>query len=140
MGRKQSNALILIRGVPGSGKTTMAHAIRKCYPPGKAVVHEADDFFLDENGIYRYDPKNIQYAHELCRQNTLKDLQDGLTVIVSNTFTRWWEIQHYLTPLEDSWKIYPRYIYVAPFNHNPFPNAHGVPPEKVQEMIKRFED
>ena len=48
----QSHTMFILRGVPGSGKSTLAKRIQKQYP--ESVKCSADDFFIDEDGIYRY--------------------------------------------------------------------------------------
>ena len=49
--------LVLIRGLPGSGKTTLAKEFTGY------DHHEADHFFEDENRNYRYDRSQVQAAH-----------------------------------------------------------------------------
>lgn len=49
--------LVIIRGLPGSGKTTMAKRDFHDY-----VLCEADQYF---GSPYRYNPKKIQQAHGL---------------------------------------------------------------------------
>ena len=50
--------LVLIRGLPGSGKTTMARVL--------ALVgyehHEADHYF-ERDGAYKFDPADLPKAH-----------------------------------------------------------------------------
>jgi len=55
--------LILVRGVPGSGKTTFAEMIQG--PHGAIVA--TDDFFY-EDGAFNFDPSKLGEAHEWCRQ------------------------------------------------------------------------
>ena len=55
--------LTLIRGVSGSGKTTLAQQMLK---EGRVQKHfEADMFFTDSQGVYKYDPAKIKEAHAL---------------------------------------------------------------------------
>tara|TARA_Y100001960_G_C14547735_1_gene764152 strand:- start:49 stop:438 length:390 start_codon:yes stop_codon:yes gene_type:complete len=89
-----SNAkLILIRGLPGSGKTTLAKKLSKQL---KAKHFEADMYFENESGEYVFDGTKLTDAHEWCFQQTRKWLSKGNTVIVSNTFVRHWEMKRYL--------------------------------------------
>ena len=85
--------LILIRGLPGSGKTTLAKKLSKQL---KAKHFEADMYFENESGEYVFDGTKLTDAHEWCFQQTRKWLGKGNTVIVSNTFVRHWEIKRYL--------------------------------------------
>lgn len=85
--------LILIRGLPGSGKTTLAKKLSKQL---KAKHFEADMYFENESGEYVFDGTKLTDAHEWCFQQTRKWVSKGNTVIVSNTFVRHWEMKRYL--------------------------------------------
>lgn len=83
--------LIIIRGVPGSGKTTLANTLfdRACqYTDTFPVEHcEADDFFK-VNGEYKYIPHLVPAAHQWCQRKAFAAMERGdPTVIVSNTST-----------------------------------------------------
>ncbi len=45
--------LTLVRGLPGSGKSTYAKTLN-------AVLVEADQFFIDSNDTYQFDPALIK--------------------------------------------------------------------------------
>lgn len=83
--------LILIRGLPGSGKTTLAKQMAEKQP---FELIEADMFF-EIDGKYRFNPRLIKKAHEWCRVTTGVALASDLDVIVSNTFTQMWEMKPY---------------------------------------------
>jgi predicted kinase len=83
--------LVLFRGLPGAGKTTMAQVL-------KAIGYkhfEADTYFV-VNGKYEYDKSKLWEAHEMCKMNTQQALLLGERVVVSNTFTRLVHIHPYL--------------------------------------------
>jgi len=117
--------LVIIRGLPGSGKTTMA---KREYPYHFLV--EADMYFV-EKGKYKYNPRLIKKAHEWCLQTTKILLNNGLNVVVCNTFTRKWEFEPY-TNLE-----FPYKIIVA---KGQYKNVHNVPDYIIENMRKRWED
>lgn len=81
--------MYLIRGLPGSGKSTLAKALG--FP-----VCEADNFFIDEEGKYNFDPSKLPQAHLSCQQHALSLLQQSQSFIVSNTFSQGWELKPYL--------------------------------------------
>lgn len=89
-----SQKLTLIRGVPGSGKTTLAEGI-------DAYLVEADQFFLDATGNYKYDPKRIRDAHRWFQREVSRLLSLGLNVVVANTFIKLWEMEFYLELASD---------------------------------------
>lgn len=118
--------LYLIRGVPGSGKTTLARAMADAL---HAFHVETDQFFETPEG-YRFDPEKIKAAHEWC-QSTVKDrLNAGDAVIVSNTFTRIWEMQFYLD------LGFPVVVLECKGTWN---SVHPVPVEAIQKMRGRWE-
>ena len=54
--------LYIVRGVPGSGKSTFAKSI--------GGIHiETDQFFM-ENGKYNFDITKIKLAHKYCQNQT----------------------------------------------------------------------
>lgn len=80
--------LILLRGVSGSGKSTVS----KLFPNFEVV--EADQFFM-HNGEYRFHPDRLTYAHTWCKTRTKKLLSEGKNVVVSNTSTREQDVVSY---------------------------------------------
>ena len=88
--------LILISGLPGCGKTSLAKTI--ITNSRLNIKHfEADDYFI-VNGVYTYNQQVIQLAHDQCIANTRQALLDTTVdkVIVSNTFLRMHERQPYV--------------------------------------------
>lgn len=57
-------------------------------------------FFLDTEGNYLYDKDKIQAAHAWCQQQTFQALQAGHRVVVTNTFTRCFEMTPYFAMCE----------------------------------------
>jgi predicted kinase len=120
--------LILLRGLPGSGKSTLAKTLAK-----KDYCHkEADMFFVDGNGNYKFQPSKIKDAHEWCQSEVdfLMSL-DHSPVVVSNTFTQEWEMETY-------YKLAKMYGYqvhsLIVENRHAGVNEHGVPTETLNKM------
>ena len=90
----QKNALILLRGLPGSGKTTLAKLLSEnnTYP-----VFSVDDYFTDEaTGEYIFNFQNNHLAYKQCEDLTNDAMQQNFPkVIVHNTFTMDWEMEPY---------------------------------------------
>lgn len=124
--------LILIRGTSGSGKSTLARWYHQRYED--SVWLEADMYFHHGNG-YRFDPTKLREAHDWCQTTARVMLQQGHDVIVSNTFTRIWEMQPYLDMAHDLGV--PVTVYRM---DQQFENTHGVPETVVSTQRERFED
>ena len=122
--------LILVRGLPGSGKSTLA----KMITVGETGFHlEADMFFIDSTGDYKFDINYIGTAHKWCQDMTMNLLEKGNYVIVSNTFTTKKELKPYFE-IARKCGIIPQVILCQ----NEFPNVHDVPEETLRKMKERF--
>lgn len=120
--------LYLIRGVPGSGKTTLAETLLES---GVVDAHyEADFYRCDDQGRYVFEASKSGQCHALCLDYTKLALAQGFSVAVSNTFIRIWEMQPYLDL---------GYRTAVIHCEGRFKNVHDVPSEKVEEMRRRFE-
>ena len=131
--------LLLIRGLPGSGKSFLAQELIKDlnerYEHPNTVLFEADDYFTDLEGNYHYTPTEVKFAHQLCKLNCRKAMVHGLNVIIANTFIQKWEMQDYLNlSIEFNYSLE---IQILRNNHG---SIHGVPSWKIEEMKKRWEE
>lgn len=126
--------IYLLRGLPGSGKTTLA----KILVGDKDYCHkEADMYFIDREGNYKFNPSKIKDAHAWCKDEIEFAMKyEHSPVVVSNTFTQEWEMQPYFDLAEKYG--YRTHSIIVENRHNGV-NEHGVPDEKLQQMKNRFE-
>ena len=125
--------LFLIRGLPGSGKSTMARSMVEQNPD--MCHYEADMYFVDDDGDYYFDGSLIGDAHEWCQNCTFLSLYEGKKVVVSNTFTRIKEMQPYFDICEELGLPEP-VIIEAEGNYG---SIHDVPEHVIENMRNRWE-
>jgi ABC-type molybdenum transport system ATPase subunit/photorepair protein PhrA len=125
--------LILLRGLPGSGKSTLAKLLAD-----KDYCHkEADMFFVDRDGNYKFEPSKIKEAHSWCQDEVAFLMKyEHSPIVVSNTFTQEWEMDVYYKMAE---KLGYRVTSMIVENRHGGKNEHGVPDDKLETMKNRFE-
>ena len=76
--------VVIIRALPGSGKTEFAKLIAGEF----GFICEADHYAVDDEGNYSFDPAKLGYCHGECMKR-FKSLVDrkASTIVVSNTAT-----------------------------------------------------
>lgn len=130
--------LILLRGLPGAGKSTFAEAMWHDF-----VICEADDYFVDElTGEYKFNARDLPKAHSWCKFRVETFMQDNqanaqfyTNIVVSNTFTQEWEMEDYFKLAEKyGYKVFSLIVE----NRHGGVNQHGVPKEKLEQMKERF--
>ncbi len=119
--------LVLIRGLPGSGKSTLAHSL-------KLKHYEADMYFVDAQGRYRFRAAQLAKAHLWCQRQVERCLQAHQSVVVANTFVRIWEMEPYV----DMANRYGARLEVREC-HGQYQNLHGVSAQTIQTMKSRWE-
>ena len=131
--------LIIMRGLPGSGKSTF---VKENFPD--AVVCSADSFFVNEDGEYIFENWKLQQAHQHCFRTFIEAItSDAEIIVIDNTNTCRWEYENYVFMAEKfSYRI--RIIRMN-FAESDIPlfgkrNIHGVPELKINQMFERFED
>jgi predicted kinase len=127
--------LFLLRGLPGSGKSTLAKSLN-------GIHIEADQYFVDAEGVYLFDVSKLKNAHNYCQGQTqawMKTNGDQVNVsriIVSNTFTQEWEMEPYFKLAEQyGYRVYSLIVE----NRHGGINEHEVSEDKITLMRDRFE-
>lgn len=122
--------LFLLRGLPGSGKSSLAKEL--------GGLHiEADMFHINKDGIYDWKPEKVKDSHNWCHDvvENWMDMSQEL-IVVSNTLTQEWEMKPY-------YELAEKYGYVVfsliVENRHGGTNIHNVPEDKLEQMKNRFE-
>ena len=126
----KTNEIILyaLRGLPGSGKTSFAKSLDlNCF--------EADQYFEKFNNN-KYDFKLLKKAHQYCYQSVKQELENGRSVIVSNTMTSEEEVLEYHSLTKE---LNVKFISVILENRHNGKSIHNVPISSIEKMKKRFD-
>lgn len=128
---KKEKILIIVRGIPGAGKTTFAQLITDI-----KYICTADDYHI-KNGKYEWKQENVAAAHKYCEQKCQILMKKQIPkIVVANTSVTEKELSIYynLAQLYE----YTVFSIIVENRHNG-QNIHGVPNEKIIQMLKNFD-
>jgi hypothetical protein len=117
--------LILIRGKPGSGKSTQAKQLAS-----KEYRHFEVDMHFEHGGIYKFDPRKLSEARAWCLQLARRSLKLGSRVVVSNTFSR----RKHLLPYLD---LVPCALVLEMAGN--WKNVHGVADSTIKRIVEKWQ-
>ncbi|XP_072217693.1 NEDD4-binding protein 2-like 2 isoform X2 [Excalfactoria chinensis] len=133
--------LLILRGLPGSGKSTLSRFLLDHSRDG--IVLSTDDYFRQQDG-YTYNAAQLGDAHDWNQKRAKQAMEQGKSpVIIDNTNTQAWEMKPYVeVALEKGyrvefrepdtwWKFDPEELEKR--------NKHGVTREKIAQMLERYE-
>ena len=145
--KEHRQILYLVRGLPGSGKSTIAkNIVAKSAEKSIQVMHyEGDDFHTYVQRVvgheveqsYNFNVKLVGAAHDLCYGRTMRALSEGHDAVVANTFTTKRELGRYISGVERS--ELPVDIIVLKATGD-FKTIHNVPDAVISRMRDRWED
>nr|CAB3220770.1 adenylate kinase 9 [Phallusia mammillata] len=137
---KAKKLLYILRGAPGSGKSTLA---RQLAGP-RGCILSTDDFFVQPNGFYVFNPSSLQQAHLWNQDRARNFLRKGHSpVIIDNTNMTAWEMTPYVVEgAKNSYYIQikePDTWWKNKAGQLAKRNSHGVPKETIKAMLDRYE-
>jgi nucleoside-triphosphatase THEP1 len=129
--RRKTIMLVIVRGLPGSGKTKLVEQLAKeLYIP----IHYKPDIFYKEHNITVITPEKVKEANAWCIAETYNTLKSGLGCIVSNVFATKKDIGPYVNMCRYFNKEHT--IMVVAKNHN---DTGGIPLDIYRQMENSWE-
>lgn len=130
--------LILLRGLPGAGKSTLAGYFSWLTQDGENTdmsTHAADDYMLT-NGTYQFDSTKLEECHVNCQNAVEKDMvSDVPLIVVHNTLTTEKEIEpYYYFAQRYGYRVHSLIVE----NRHEGKNLHQVPEGTIMKMRNRF--
>jgi len=128
--------LILLRGLPGAGKSTVAQLIMTGGGMTDKVI-EADSYFYDHMNNYNFDPSKLPAAHNYCK-TMVTDYMKMMKpkIVVANTLTQEWEMLPYYELAEQyGYRVHTLIVE----NRHGNESIHNVPAVSIGNMLHRFQ-
>jgi hypothetical protein len=125
--------LILLRGLPGAGKSTLAEILseNRKYP-----VFSVDDYFTNEKGQYNFNYQENHLAYQNCLLQTENAMiEKAEKIFIHNTLTIDWELKAFFE-LADKHKYRVHVLTVE--NYHGSSNKHDISVEQLEKMALKY--
>jgi predicted kinase len=125
--------LILLRGLPGAGKSSLAKVLAE----NKWPVFSVDDYFTDaKTGVYRFEFDKNHLAYKACEENCRQAMEKGIEkLFMDNTFTLDWELKPYFKLASE----FNYTVFVCTVeNYHLKKNTHGISDEQIKKMADKY--
>lgn len=136
MNLKHNKSVIILRGVPGNGKTTFAKMLELMCDMGEMTFMNccADEWFEDEQGNYNFNAEELGKAHAWCK-NQFKTSLNALVdvIVVANTNVRADDVKMYRNlAIEANYRVF----VLTVENWHEGIDVHNVPNDVKEKMKK----
>jgi predicted kinase len=129
---------VIMRGVPGSGKSTVAN-ILKAMTPDNIAIHSTDDFFV-RDGVYKWSADQLYRAHEWNKDEFYKSVNAGvLCVVCDNTNLGAKEYKPYIQMAKSQgYKVVAVVFEPHAIGMHTERNVHNVPVDSIMNMMNKL--
>ena len=131
-GDAKDGCLLLVRGLPGSGKSTWARNLLKHIPGG---IHLEADMYFETDEAYHWEGDKLAAAHRWCLNSAKIFLAQGKIVLVSNCNLKFSEADDYIRHCKRIGKP----VDVTTLEDY-YGSVHNVPEERMRRLRQRMED
>ncbi|AOP36116.1 AAA family ATPase [Leptospira tipperaryensis] len=127
-------SLILIRGLPGAGKSALAKLLSE---NGKYPIFSVDDYFTNpETREYRFQYAENHLAYKACEERTRKAMEErSPKIFLDNTFTLSWEMEPYFRLASEF--DYTVFVLTVE-NYHKGQNVHSIEDEQLLKMASKY--
>lgn len=148
--------VIIMQGVSGSGKSTYARNVQRSRNASAETcwIVSADDYFVDSEGRYNFDPSKLGEAHATCFARVLDllrmagdvDPARSMCIIVDNTNSTAIEIAPYMaaaaaSKLDTGHEVFTTIVRVrCPIDLALSRTTHGTPLRSIRQQTANIED
>jgi predicted kinase len=124
--------IIILKGISGSGKSTVAELFSE-----PKTICCADDYYVGNDGVYRFNGEEIGKAHQACKDKFLRHIDDPVitNIIISNTNTKPSDYQFYIDEAE---KRGISVIHLVVEKRHDNDNLHGTPDHVIQRQYNNL--
>ena len=127
-------SLIILRGLPGAGKTTLAKLLSE---NNKWPIFSIDSYFTDPvTNEYNFQFENNHLAYKNCEEQTKTAMENKTEkIFIDNVFSLDWEIEPYFKLAS----IYNYSVFVVTVeNYHSNKNSHSISDEQLQKMAAKY--
>lgn len=130
---EEQQFMLILQGVPGSGKSVFARKVMT--KTINAVIVSTDEWRFDLQGNYVHDPAKNRMQHQAAQQKARVLLSLGCSVIVDNTNITNAHIKPYVQ-MATEMGVEVNFMRIT----GDFDNIHDVPPETIKRMLENMEE
>ena len=137
--------LIIVRGMPGSGKSTIAKMLKDKHKDKPSRICSTDNYFM-QHGVYRFDPSKLGQYHTANYNDAASFVEvfdNTCLCIIDNTNVAFRDFEQYCEAAVDNGHTVSFAEPGTPWKFNLEElvkhNTHNVPKQAIARMISKWQ-